>query len=246
MVDEVAKEREDHSSLFLQPVVSKNPFEETFMQLARAIRLGAVSVGEKLPTERELGEKLNVSRTTVRQAIRGLEKVGYITTRRGRYGGSFVVREEALLHSENGKRKIGPELLETLDFRMVLEPGAVALAAQRAGRSQVEKMRAVVEETEAGDLAVFLRGNCRLHMMFAQATECPPLLQTVAVLEFELMDLLLNTPDIHPNEEHSEAQHREIIDAIAAGDAIAARAAMQTHLAGTDFVLREIATPKQR
>lgn len=233
------------AELFLQPVASHNPFEETLAQLARAIRLGAVPVGEKFPPERELSERLGVSRTTVREAIRGLEQAGYITTRRGRFGGTFVLREEAELPAQDRKRALGPELVETLDFRAAVEPGAVALAARRQDPKLIAPMRALVDEMEAGSQTEFVRKNCRLHIYFAQAAQCPPLEKVITTLELEVMDALLAMPQIRHSEAHSHAQHREVIDAIEAGDSRAARDALEEHLAGSDVMLREIALTKK-
>ena len=241
MAEELDNDQGSESDLFLEPIISKNPFEDAFSQLARAIRLGAVPVGEKFPSERTLSERLGVSRHTIREAIRGLEKVGYISTRRGRYGGSFVEREESLLVS-SGERKTTAEILEMLDFRIVIEPGVAALAADRAGEEQIEEMRVLVKDEEADSFAMFLRANCRLHIMFAQAAHCTRLLRQVTAVEDEYMELLLELPNILPSETRSHVQHLEIIDAIADEDAVAARNAMQEHLTGTDLVIRELAS----
>jgi DNA-binding FadR family transcriptional regulator len=232
--------------LFLQPVAAKNPFEEAFTQLARSIRLGSVKVGEKFPPERVLSERLKVSRTTVREAIRGLEQSGYIVTRRGRYGGTFVLRDEPLLPTRDGSGRIGPEILTSLDFRAAIEPGAVALAALKAQKEQVQVLRALEAELVEGSHDTFLRDNCRLHIVFAQVADCEPLLQAVTTLELEIMDAFLETPDLNPSEARSHPQHHAIIDAIEAGDEKAAREAMEEHLAGTDLIMRELVAPTRR
>jgi DNA-binding FadR family transcriptional regulator len=74
-----------------RPVRGGNAFEITVSRLAQAIRLGVVAVGERLPPERELAERLQVSRVTLREAIRALREAGYLESRRGRRGGTFVV-----------------------------------------------------------------------------------------------------------------------------------------------------------
>jgi DNA-binding FadR family transcriptional regulator len=235
-----------HRELFLQPVTSRNPFEEAVAQLARAIRLGAVPVGDKFPPERELGKMLKVSRTTVREAIRGLEQAGYITTRRGRFGGTFVVRDKVKLSSEDRDRVLGPQLLEALDFRAAIEPGAAGLAARRAEPSQVDAMRAHVEEMEVTESIDFVRANCRLHILFGQATNCPPLSKTITTLELQVMDALLAVPKLDQSVKHSHTQHRAVIAAIADGDSRAARDALEEHLAGADVILRELAESRRR
>ncbi|GIH13658.1 FadR/GntR family transcriptional regulator [Rugosimonospora africana] len=74
-----------------RPVRGGNAFEITVSRLAQAIRLGVVGVGERLPPERELADQLRVSRVTLREAIRALREAGFLESRRGRTGGTFVV-----------------------------------------------------------------------------------------------------------------------------------------------------------
>jgi len=58
--------------------------------LLTSIKLGIVTPGDRLPPERELADRLNVSRATLREAIRALQQSGYVESRRSRYGGTFV------------------------------------------------------------------------------------------------------------------------------------------------------------
>src|SRR5215469_6838034 len=73
-----------------RPVRAGNAFEETVERLLTAIKLGLAEPGSRLPPERELAERLEVSRDTLREAIRALQRSGYVESRRGRYGGTFV------------------------------------------------------------------------------------------------------------------------------------------------------------
>ena len=74
-----------------RPVRGGNAFEITVARLAQAIKLGLVAEGERLPAERDLAERLKVSRVTLREAIRALREAGYLESRRGRTGGTFVL-----------------------------------------------------------------------------------------------------------------------------------------------------------
>lgn len=74
-----------------RPVRGGNAFEITVARLAQAIKLGLVAEGERLPAERDLAERLQVSRVTLREAIRALREAGYLESRRGRTGGTFVL-----------------------------------------------------------------------------------------------------------------------------------------------------------
>lgn len=74
-----------------RPVRGGNAFEITVARLVQAIKLGLVREGERLPAERDLAERLRVSRVTLREAIRALREAGYLESRRGRSGGTFVL-----------------------------------------------------------------------------------------------------------------------------------------------------------
>src|SRR5258705_11146060 len=117
-----------------RPVRGGNAFEITVARLAQAIRLGLVPVGERLPPERELAERLQVSRVTLREAIAALRQAGFLESRRARSGGTFVVRASGdavdgpAQDAASLAREMGDTLHDALDFRRVLEPGASALA----------------------------------------------------------------------------------------------------------------------
>src|SRR5260370_20724977 len=81
------------SEALLRPVRPGNPFEDTVERLLQTIRLGVLHPGESLPPERELAARLGVSRDTVREAIKSLAHAGYLVSRRGRYGGTFLAQE---------------------------------------------------------------------------------------------------------------------------------------------------------
>ncbi len=120
-----------------RPVRGGNAFEVTVARFAQTIRLGMLGAGDQLPPERELAEHLQVSRVTLREAIAALRDMGYLQTRRGRAGGTFVVFQDAAVPSGNAvamAREMGDELHDALDFRRVVEPGAAALAATRTRR----------------------------------------------------------------------------------------------------------------
>jgi DNA-binding FadR family transcriptional regulator len=88
-----------------RPVRGGNAFEITVARLAQAIKLGLVAVGERLPPERELAERLQVSRVTLREAIRALREAGYLESRRGRTGGTFVLSLVGAASSARGKAR---------------------------------------------------------------------------------------------------------------------------------------------
>jgi DNA-binding transcriptional regulator YhcF (GntR family) len=72
------------------PIRSGNTFEETVERILQAIKVGVVAYGERLPGERDLAERLAISRVTLREAIRSLQLAGYVESRRGPTGGTFA------------------------------------------------------------------------------------------------------------------------------------------------------------
>ena len=76
------------------PVPVRNAFEVTVERLAQGIRLGVLVDGDRLPPERELAETFGVSRMTLREAIKALREAKLVESRRGRGGGTFVVRAD--------------------------------------------------------------------------------------------------------------------------------------------------------
>ena len=112
-----------------RPLRDGNALEDTVARLVQTIRLGVVAPGESLPPERELASRYEVSRDTVREAIRELADTGYLVRRRGRYGGTFVA--DPLPHPPHpGVVPVG-ELDDVLGLRRVIEAGAARTAAGR-------------------------------------------------------------------------------------------------------------------
>ena len=114
--------------------------------LCAMLRSGAYRVGDRLPSEPELGAEFGVSRSTVREAVRELMSLGVLEIEHGR--GTFVrsLRPDLLLRRDSlldhGNDRIREELLEV---RGIVEPEAAALAAERASEEDVERLHYDVE-----------------------------------------------------------------------------------------------------
>jgi DNA-binding FadR family transcriptional regulator len=232
-----------------RPVRGGNAFEITVSRLVQAIKLGLVAVGERLPAERELAERLQVSRVTLREAIGALREAGYLESRRGRSGGTFVVSPTGAAPAGGGPdagelaRAMGEALHDALDFRRVLEPGAAELAATRT-LSAADRQHLVACLTASRDRSPESRrvNDSRLHLAIAAASGSPSLAAAVADVQLSLDKLLAAIPVITRNLDHSDAQHTRIVHAILAGDPGAARAAMEEHCDATAELLRGLLT----
>lgn len=219
-----------------RPVRAGNAFEETVERLLQSVRLGVVGIGERLPPERELAERLGISRVTLREAIRALADAGYVESRRGRYGGTFV-RETLPAQGSWTERR--PELEDTLSLRHVLETGAAELAASRVLPSDARALLSgTLSEACSASLTDYRRRDSRLHLAIAEAVGSASLTSAVAEARMRVNRLLEEIPLLAPNLTHSNAQHTAVVSAILNGDAATARATMAEHLEGTASLLR--------
>lgn len=216
-----------------------NAFEETVERLLQAIRLGVVGQGARLPAERELAARLGVSRETLRQAIRALSDAGYVESRRGRYGGTFVAATLPTTESGRARAELAAELEDVLALRWVLETGAAETAAGRTlTPADREHLCSALAEADVVDLEDYRRRDSRLHLAIAEVTASALLTTAVADIRIRVNELLDAIPLIEVNIDHSNAQHRQIVDAILSANPPAARRAMAGHLDGTAALLR--------
>ena len=222
-----------------RPVRAGNAFEETVERLLQAIRLGVVGAGERLPSERELAERLGVSRVTLREAIRALADAGYVESRRGRYGGTFV-NQSLPEPAEGSPGEVDAAAFEdALCLRHVLETGAAEAAAARTlSPADRRHLTGTLGEAATAGLADYRRKDSRLHLAIAEVTASGSLTTAMADARMRVNQLLDRIPLLEPNLEHSNAQHAAIVDAILAGDPVAARRAMAEHIEGTASLLR--------
>ena len=219
-----------------------NAFEETVERLLEGVKLGVYAPGDRLPPERELTRRLGVSRITLREALRELAAAGYVETKRGRFGGTFVIRQpEPLVPDELSRtaRDMGHDLDDALTFRRVVETGAAEMAARasltRQHRENLAECLAAMQE--AGSFG-YRPADTRLHLAIADAAGSPLLTASVVEARVRLVDLLNAIPMLERNLEHANVQHTAIVRAILAGDPERARAAMEEHVAGTAALVR--------
>ena len=219
-----------------EPVQTATTFEETVDRLGTAIRLGSLAPGSRLPSERELAEQLAISRSTLRQAITALVESGHLTSVRGRSGGTFVVPEPPLAEASAGP--LPDDWRQTLDLRIAIETGVVALAAERADEERLQIMRDAVARMDAAtEFDEYRRADVRFHIAIAQATGVPRLVALATEVQAEVTELVAHIA--HPPQvlRHSNADHVRLIDALAAHDAARAMHELRLHLDGTEHIL---------
>jgi GntR family transcriptional repressor for pyruvate dehydrogenase complex len=231
------------SETVLASVRGHHAFEGCVEQLATAIRLGVYPRGSTLPPERELAERLGVSRATLREAIAALRAADFVSTTRGRGGGS-VVSFRPQKPSSRRARALQPrreELLDTLVFRRIVEPGACYLAATRHLSAEQKQFLADAHDevvAARGDAAEHRQADSRFHLAIAAVTESPQTVRAVASVQADLHDMLTAIPPLEVNLEHSSRQHTMIFEAVRSGRATKARRVMESHCDDTAALLR--------
>jgi len=220
-----------------------NAFEETVERLLEGVKLGVYAPGDRLPPERELTRRLGVSRITLREALRELAAAGYVETKRGRFGGTFIIRQpEPMVPDEltaAAARDMASGLDDALTFRRVVETGAADMAARASlSRQQRESLaECLADMADAGSFG-YRQADTRLHLAIADAAGSPLLTASVVEARVRLVDLLNAIPMLERNLEHADVQHTAIVRAILAGDPEKARRTMEEHVTGTAALLR--------
>jgi GntR family transcriptional repressor for pyruvate dehydrogenase complex len=231
----------DDRQIPFAPARGRHAFEECVERLATAIRLGVYPHGSTLPPERELANLLGVSRATLREAIAALRSAKMVSTVRGR-GGGTVVDHVPVVPREDPEVFVGrrAELLDSLVFRRVVEPGACHVAARRSlSAAQQDQLREALDRvSRATDPGEHRQADSRLHLAIAAVTDSELILESVTTVQKYLNDMLTAIPVLAVNIEHSTAQHTAIVDAILAGDAPLARRVMERHCDDTAALLR--------
>ena len=229
-------------SALLGPVRAGNAFEETVERLLTVVKLGVVGPGERFPPERELAGLLGVSRITLREAIRALQQAGYVESRRGRFGGTFVTYTRPA--PDPGEvRRIALEdpgrLADALTFRMAVETGAAQVLAQSgAGEQGRNVLLARLADVNGARPEDYRRLDTLFHLSIAELTGSSLLAAACADARMRLNDLLNAIPVLQHNIDHTADQHAAIVDAILAGNTERAWNAVAEHLDGTGALLR--------
>lgn len=210
-------------------------------RLADRVREGRLAPGEKLPTEAEIMSEYGVSRTVVREAIGRLASAGLVQTRHGI--GTFVVGigDAATFRVEPQQLETLRDVIAVLELRIGVETEAAGLAAQRRSESNLAAMRAALDAfaqtVQAGGDAV--AADFQFHSEIARATQNEHFAKLMATLGSGVIPRARLTAGEPLSDERAaylkrvNAEHESILDAIAAADADAARAAMRTHLANS-------------
>lgn len=210
----------------LRPLHAPPAYAAVVDRVRRAVALGALLPGDRLPPERVLAEALQVSRVTVREALRVLQGEGVLITKRGSSGTIVSPSVASLGVVADDDKKVA----EVFELRLAVETMAAQLAADRAapeGISALDTCQAALEVSS--DVHTFRRADSTFHLTIARMSGNAMLLQVVEDARTSVFSQLdrLSFPVIF---ESSIRGHAAVIDAIKARDPVAAAAAMAAHI----------------
>jgi DNA-binding FadR family transcriptional regulator len=192
-----------------------------------------LTVGDRLPTEVELAQRFDVSRTVVREAARLLVQRGLVTVKPGRgmtvaeFDGRFIAEQYALL-----LRLSDGTFEQLLELRLVLEVEMSALAAQRRTPDQLRAMRETNEllARSTGSRLEFLAADLAFHELMAHASANPFFLLLTGPINGFLRDAYSRGHGYPSEALQTVDEHNDIAEAIASGDPARARATTEKHL----------------
>lgn len=210
--------------------------EQIFDQLQQGILSGEIAAGSRLPSERSLMTEFQVSRPTIREALRIAEYVGLITVRQGDPGGPVVVGRPSagVAHIFDGLlRADRTALIDLLEIRMVLEGTAALLASERSARQHTALRGAYQTMETATELADFVEADAGFHYKLAEISGnrlLPLILDSLREPILRLIAAGLARGEQEERRERALASHRKILAAIVKRNGAAACRAVREHL----------------
>ncbi|KFF60282.1 GntR family transcriptional regulator [Cryobacterium sp. MLB-32] len=205
-------------------------YEQLVAQLLAYIESARLGPGDLLPAERDLAERLGVSRATLAQALVALEVLGVIDVQHGT--GAVLVYRPSIATVIKGLQEHRNRLPEIVEARSTLEVKLAELAAERRTDDDLaaidDALRVMQEEIVGGDRGA--HGDELFHQAVTAAAHSPVLGQLMTFIAEMILETRLESLAQPGRPEQSLASHRIITEAIRAQDATAATAAMLAHI----------------
>jgi GntR family transcriptional regulator, transcriptional repressor for pyruvate dehydrogenase complex len=232
----------DLQTLAFRPVQSPRTFEVIVSQIKDAIMDGRLTVGSRLPSEREMMKVFSVSRSSLREALRVLEALGVLSARRGtgpeagyviapaqdNQFASLWQLQAILLHIS---------LLDLLEVRETVETMTIALACQHATVDDREQLRLLIGKMEAAsEPEAFLECDTGFHVAIARSSgnaAVPLVMEALrGAIAHKMLDAFRQLDDWPSERANLVREHQHILEAIESGDVSKAADVIHAHLHG--------------
>lgn len=218
-----------------QPIRRVSAMEAVLAQLRAAIERGEYAVGDKLPSEATLGKEFDVSRSVVREALRGLQTLGLTISRSGK--GTFVVAAEP----EDSPRFGSYSARDLIEVRQHVEVPAAGYAAERHDSDDLDVLNGLLDRMEREtDTTAWVALDSLFHIAVARASGNPVFGKVIEEIRDAIARQSTFLNELGGRRQSSNSEHRRIVDAIVSGSRDAAIEAMTAHLEHVESTLSEI------
>jgi len=218
------------------PIKNTKVYEQVMDQIREMIDNGVLKKGDKLPSERDLVEELQVSRASIREALRALEVIGLIECRQGE--GNFIkssfqdnlFEPLSIMYTLEGTN---PE--DILELRKIMEVEASGLAAKRITDEQLGELKEIMERFEnCADENMNAMIDKELHYKIAEYSGNVLIFNILRTVSHLVDDFIKDTRKLIIADQEKKKilllQHKDIYLAIEMHSSVAARKAMRQHL----------------
>lgn len=230
-----------------RPIHTRRAFEEICERIREQLALGLLKPGDKLPPERDLAQQLGVSRNVLREALRSLEMAGVLRLLKGVKGGAFIqegdtsrmndVMRDMLSLGTISVRELSEARVHVLDL-------VVGLACDHARRSDLDALEANIERTEVatreGRLLDRVECSREFYKLLAASTGNKVIAMIMdSVTEIHMRFVYAKVASSGVAMSRLAERRRQLLSAIAARNAAAARRLMRTHLEAVQRMLEQ-------
>ena len=216
----------------IEPVRRSRLYQSIVEQIEALLEKGELLPGDQLPAERALADQFQVSRASVREALRTLELLGIVETRAG--GGTFIrqVAPDDLARPLQSLIARGHTLQDVIEFRGVVEPAIAALAATRVTPAQLAELREILtaQERKVAGGQSYADEDTRFHELIGDAAGNELLTTMLGVIWDVLRASRESWLQTNQRAHASIEAHHQIYEALAQHDAEAARRASADHI----------------
>ncbi|MGH2377042.1 MAG: FadR/GntR family transcriptional regulator [Candidatus Limnocylindria bacterium] len=231
----------------LQPIRRDRLYQGIVSQIEALLERGELRPGDQLPAERILAEQFEVSRPSVREALRSLELLGIVETRPG--GGTFVRQAQPgdLARPLSSLMSRGHAVRDVIDVRGLIEPAVAERAARNITAAELEELRGIIQtqkrKVEAGES--YVDEDTRFHEVIGHAARNELLVTMLGVIWGVLRASREEWLQTEDRASASLRAHRRILAALEAHDPAAARAAAAEHIRAVGEGILRLISEKQ-
>lgn len=208
--------------------------DQVFQEIKRMIQEKGFTPGEKFHSENELTKMLDVSRSSIREAIRLLEVSGMVTVKHGK--GIFIADPNQEKHQAFSEwlRENETSVDEHFEIRLIIDPKAAGYAARKADTTDIRRLEDICEDFKKhaanGSLMEMIKLDEQFHLQLAKSTKNRTLYMIMKTMTESLPEGWISSLNVPGRIEKSVGEHEVIVDAIKRRDAGLAEKKMEEHL----------------